>query len=423
MKKLGTLLLTGGILLALASPAYAQQPAGTEAIGVGTPALVAAAEEQAEAAALSATNGVVASGNCGAERDGSNLTWVLDNAGTLTISGNGEMAGFSSCTDAPWYSYSGDITKIVIESGVTKVGQSAFEKCDKLASIVVPESVTSFEPAALSRGNELQTAGPIGSGCDYEFGWKDSIPDTAFDSCDNLEQVTIPKSVTSIGAYAFDDCRSLTEIAIPDNVNYIGPGAFDHCENLTSITIPEGVVSIEYNTFFDCSKLTSVTIPKTVTSIGYDAFFDCSSLTDIYYSGSEAQWKDVVIDDYGNDKLMNALIHFSGSGSTGGSTSGGSSSSSGSSGGGGGCYVATAVYGSYDCPEVWTLRRYRDYELSQTAAGRAFIRTYYAVSPTIVEHFGEEEWFQDMWRGPLDKMVSNLQAKGYESTPYEDIAW
>lgn len=120
---------------------------------------------------------------------------------------------------------------------------------------------------------------------------------------------------------------------------------------------------------------------------------------------------------------MNALIHFSGSGSTGGSTSGGSSSSSGSSGGGGGCYVATAVYGSYDCPEVWTLRRYRDYELSQTAAGRAFIRTYYAVSPTIVEHFGEEEWFQDMWRGPLDKMVSNLQAKGYESTPYEDIAW
>lgn len=82
MKKLGTLLLTGGILLALASPAYAQQPAGTEAIGVGTPALVAAAEEQAEAAALSATNGVVASGNCGAERDGSNLTWVLDNAGS-----------------------------------------------------------------------------------------------------------------------------------------------------------------------------------------------------------------------------------------------------------------------------------------------------------------------------------------------------
>lgn len=116
-----------------------------------------------------------------------------------------------------------------------------------------------------------------------------------------------------------------------------------------------------------------------------------------------------------------------GSGSTGGGSSTGGSStgggSSGGSGGGGGCYVATAVYGSYDCPEVWTLRRYRDYELSQTASGRAFIKTYYAVSPTIVKYFGEEEWFQDMWRGPLNKMVSDLQEKGYEATPYEDIEW
>ncbi len=89
----------------------------------------------------------------------------------------------------------------------------------------------------------------------------------------------------------------------------------------------------------------------------------------------------------------------------------------------GGCYVATAVYGSYDCPEVWTLRRYRDYDLSKTWYGRLFIHVYYAFSPLIVKCFGHTSWFKKIWKGKLDKMVKNLQEKGYESTPYEDINW
>ena len=88
-----------------------------------------------------------------------------------------------------------------------------------------------------------------------------------------------------------------------------------------------------------------------------------------------------------------------------------------------GCYVATAVYGSYDCPQVWTLRRYRDMKLSATWQGRLFIKTYYAVSPTIVKWFGETEWFNRMWRGKLDRMVERLRAEGFESTPYEDRKW
>lgn len=88
-----------------------------------------------------------------------------------------------------------------------------------------------------------------------------------------------------------------------------------------------------------------------------------------------------------------------------------------------GCYVATAVYGSYDCPEVWTLRRYRDYTLAETWHGRAFIKTYYAISPTLVKWFGHTEWFKKMWQGKLDRMVAKLQAKGVESTPYEDKIW
>lgn len=87
----------------------------------------------------------------------------------------------------------------------------------------------------------------------------------------------------------------------------------------------------------------------------------------------------------------------------------------------GGCYVATCVYGSYDCPEVWTLRRYRDYKLSQTWNGRLFIKLYYAISPTIVKWFGKTKWFNLIFRKKLDKMVNKLKNEGYESTPYNDL--
>lgn len=81
-----------------------------------------------------------------------------------------------------------------------------------------------------------------------------------------------------------------------------------------------------------------------------------------------------------------------------------------------GCYVATCVYGSYDCPQVWTLRRFRDHSLAQTAMGRAFIHTYYAISPTIVKWFGQTAWFQKLWRSVLDKMVQKLRDSGVKDT-------
>ena len=89
----------------------------------------------------------------------------------------------------------------------------------------------------------------------------------------------------------------------------------------------------------------------------------------------------------------------------------------------GGCYVATCVYGSYDCPEVWTLRRFRDNTLASTWYGRLFVRIYYAVSPTIVKWFGDTAWFKRLWKKKLDRMVARLNAKGVEDTPYEDINW
>lgn len=88
-----------------------------------------------------------------------------------------------------------------------------------------------------------------------------------------------------------------------------------------------------------------------------------------------------------------------------------------------GCYIATCVYGSYDCPQVWTLRRFRDNALATTCLGRCFVRAYYMISPTLVRWFGETKWFRAAWKTLLDKLISKLQSNGTADTPYTDRIW
>jgi hypothetical protein len=85
-----------------------------------------------------------------------------------------------------------------------------------------------------------------------------------------------------------------------------------------------------------------------------------------------------------------------------------------------GCYVATCIYGSYDCSEVWTLRRFRDDTLAKSWAGRKFIRAYYAISPKIVNRFGKKTWFNKLWKPILNGFVSKLQSRGIDDSPYYD---
>ena len=85
-----------------------------------------------------------------------------------------------------------------------------------------------------------------------------------------------------------------------------------------------------------------------------------------------------------------------------------------------GCYIATCVYGSYDCPEVWRLRRFRDNQLSNTWYGKTFISIYYTISPTLVKWFGETVWFKKIWKVVIDRIVLKLKDKGFEETPYKD---
>ncbi len=169
-------------------------------------------------------------------------------------------------------------TSYTIPDSVTTIGSEAFANCDSLTSVTIPDSVTRI------RG--------------YEFY-----------SCTSLTSVTIPDSVTSIGYYAFSGCASLTSVTIPDSVTTIGNGAFWGCTSLTSVTIPDSVTTIGDYAFCNCERLTSVTIGNSVTTIGKYAFYVCYSLTDVYYTGTEAQWKKIAIDSY-NDPLKNATIHY-----------------------------------------------------------------------------------------------------------------
>ena len=120
-----------------------------------------------------------------------------------------------------------------------------------------------------------------------------SIGSSAFDDCNGLTSITIPNSVTSIGNFAFFNCSGLTSVTIPNSVTSIGSSAFNSCSSLTSITIPDTVTSIGTFAFSGCSGLTSITIPDSVTSIGYSAFEYCSGLTSVYYTGTIDSWCEI----------------------------------------------------------------------------------------------------------------------------------
>ena len=221
------------------------------------------------------SDNVLDSGTCGAEGDGSNLTWTLFKDGVLDIRGTGAMASWTDRGDglAPWNSNKYKIEKVNIGYSVTSIGEWAFYWCTSLTSVDIPNSVTSIGSGAFDYCENL-TSATIPDGVT-------SIGDQAFFCCENLTSIEIPSSVTSIGGSAFSGCTSLTNIEIPNSVSRIGNQTFRNCTSLTRVTIPDSVTSIDSYAFEDCTGLTSVTIPNSVTSIDQFAFSGCTGLTRI----------------------------------------------------------------------------------------------------------------------------------------------
>ena len=242
------------------------------------------------------------------------VTWKLDGR-TLTISGSGDMDNYSY-RQSPWYPKCKEIYNIVIEQGVTSIGDASFQDCINVTSVIIPDGVVSIGNYAfldcqylksviipnsvVSIGNSAfyncsltSVTIPNSVTCIGKCAFWDchlnsvtipnsmtSIGDDAFYGC-RIKSVTIPNSVTSIGNYAFFECKYLTTIDIPNSVTSIGKGAFAECKNLTSITLPNSITSISDGTFNSCTRLKTIVIPESVTSIGKDVFLDCKNIASL----------------------------------------------------------------------------------------------------------------------------------------------
>ena len=277
--------------------------------------------------------------------------------------------------------------KLIIPNGVKVIESYTFSYCESLTEVVFPSSVEHIEVGAFANCSKLKKVVLPESLA--------SIANKAFESCYELESVTFNNGLKSIGEYAFAWCKKLKNVALPDSVEIVGRSCFGHCESLETVKLSSSIEVIQFHTFSECGCLKQIDIPMRVKSIESNAFEKCYALSTVNIQNPNIHiWNDAFVHTLYANKASS-----------------------------GGCYIATCVYGSYDCPQVWTLRRYRDDTLGATWYGRLFIRVYYAISPTLVKWFGKTTWFKRMWQGRLDKMVSKLNNDGVKNTPYQDKEW
>ena len=210
---------------------------------------------------------LTASGMCG-----DNVSYTLDNCGTFTLSGTGDMEDYSGYKYVPWYTYTSFILSLVVEEGVTSLGNYAFYGCSNLASLTLADSLESLGVRTFVGCSSLAEDGFI------------VVEGILFDYEGTETEITIPDNVTTIGYRAFMQ-DTIESVSIPEGVTTIEKQAFDQCLDMLSVALPEGLTDIGELAFDYCVALTELVIPSTVTSIGDKAFYNCYNVTEIYFEG------------------------------------------------------------------------------------------------------------------------------------------
>ncbi|MBR3747519.1 MAG: leucine-rich repeat protein [Selenomonadaceae bacterium] len=233
---------------------------------------------------------------------GENVTWLLS-GDTLIISGRGDMENYSydlaqNRITTPWYDYCKLIKKIIINDGVTSIGNDAFWECTLLKSLMIADSVTTIGRGALyfcENLTDLKLSNNLIS-VDADSFYNCSslkeiiLPDSveiigagAFSNCYNAKCLKLSQNLTCINIESFRECYSLTHITIPNGVISIDNQGFNRCSGLISIELSDNVVSIGEGAFGFCGKLKGIQIPDSVTTIGEAVFYNCRSLKEIHY--------------------------------------------------------------------------------------------------------------------------------------------
>ena len=180
------------------------------------------------------------------------------------------------------------LTAVEIPVGTEKIGSQAFCRCQALKNVTLPSSVT--EMGGQIFGNTaLTSAGPAGSGADYEYGWTTAIPAYAFHNITTLTELTLPDGLVTLGRNAVSECTNLPSVTLPPLVDTMGVEVFAGCEKLQRIQIPGGVTGIPEKAFQRCLALEEIGLPSTLTQIGSSAFERCESLTEIDLPSSLTQ--------------------------------------------------------------------------------------------------------------------------------------